>query len=154
VKFGSDTYRRGAEARIEGARILLENKEYGGSIYLAGLSVECMLRSLIGLRDQKFDQRHDLRKLSVRVGDLGLLQKADRDHSFVSDVQAIARIWFNNLRFADDAQLRKWLLEIGELRKKSQGAFSAVAKEHFSRCHRFVKRSNLVWEKQKSRKKN
>ena len=154
MKFGSQTYRRGAESRIEGARILLDNQDYGGSIYLAGLSVECMLRSLIWLRDKTFDKRHDLRKLSVRVGDLGLLQKADRDHGFVSDVQAIARIWFNNLRFADDAQVQNWLREIRVLRNNRQGAFSTVAKEHFNRCHRFVKRSNLVWEKQKSRKKN
>jgi len=72
MKFGTDTYRAGAFERIEDARLLKDAKRYAGSMYSAGLAVEGMLRSLFWLRDKKFDERHDLKRIATRIEELGL----------------------------------------------------------------------------------
>lgn len=152
MQFGTDTYREGAEARIEDARVLLRNEKFSGSFYIAGLAVEGMLRSLVWLEDKRFDQRHDLRKLADRVAELGLLRKGDADHGFVTDAQAISRLWSNDLRFAGDLQVGRWLRSINVMSKDVD--MKKAANDHFSRCHRFFKRCSQVWEKQKSRKRS
>lgn len=104
LAFGSETYRAGALERIEDARLLKESGRLALSMYASGLAVEGMLRSLQRLKSREFDERHDLRKLAVRVQDLGLL-KSEHEYDFVGVVEEVAATWHNNLRFADEAQL-------------------------------------------------
>lgn len=53
-----------AISRIETATILLRNKRYSASIYIAGVAVECVLRTFIEKYElKKFDTEHRIGKL-------------------------------------------------------------------------------------------
>src|SRR5271170_108564 len=105
--FGDVEYRLGARQRLDEAFDLLQLEHFAGSIYLAGRSVEGMLRALIWKTDSDVRQGkkslqtgHDLRELLTVVRRLGLLRSGGRDDEFERTVQLVARLWFNNMRFA------------------------------------------------------
>jgi hypothetical protein len=56
----SDFYFKAAQERIQEACFLHDNGYYALSMYISGLSVECMLRAFRLLKDSTFDERHDL----------------------------------------------------------------------------------------------
>ncbi len=149
LKFGADTYRTGAQQRLEDSRLLRCHRRFALSMYSSGLAVEGMLRSLCCLKNTEFDERHDLRKFAVRVGVLGLLRQG-RDEDFVALVQAVAKSWRNNLRYADDANLERFLRATGSLRSKD--TLKRVCKDYLDDCGCVLRRCELVW--QRSRKKN
>ncbi|HEY3244564.1 MAG TPA: hypothetical protein VGM03_14560, partial [Phycisphaerae bacterium] len=107
LQFGAETYRAGAFERIEESRLLLDRARFALGVYVGGLAVEGMLRSLCWTRRQQLDERHDLRAIVVRVRDLGLLRSAGRDDRLVGDVAWIATWWSNTLRYAGLAQLKR-----------------------------------------------
>lgn len=151
MRFGTDTYRRGALERLEDARLLREKGHYSAAFYFAGLSVEGMLRALVWLRDKQFDERHDLRRLATRVRDLGLLRAGDRDDDFGAKIQGIVRTWANSLRFAGDDQLIRWLLKTGEIRggkkNKQHRDIKMLCEEQFNYCHEVVKRCEALCQR-------
>lgn len=148
MKFGTDTYRLGARQRMDDATKLLERDGLSGAVYLSGLAVEGMLRSLIWLRDKKLDERHKLREMAVRVEVLGLLRRGERDHDFVGNVQRVARSWVNELRFAGDGRTEEWFRRIGIVRKRGRNAFRQGVSLHVRRCTNIVKRCEVLWQRQ------
>jgi hypothetical protein len=144
MQWGSDTYRRGALERLDDARILKDSQRYSLSMYVAGLAVEGMLRSLCWLKSKEFDEKHDLKRIAVRIESLGLLRQG-RDDDFVSKVQRVARRWSNVLRFADYDQIEGFLWDIGELRRREQGEVRQVCGEHFDNCSEIVRRCVVLW---------
>lgn len=50
-----DTLRKLAENRLEEARILLVNKQWTGAYYMAGLAVECALKSCLAAEVKEHD---------------------------------------------------------------------------------------------------
>lgn len=118
MKFGTNTYRAGARERLDESRLLMDHGYEASSIYLAGLAVEGMLRSLLWLRDKRFDERHDLRRIAVQIENLGLVRSGQRDQDFVKQVEGVVRLWANDLRFADTEQLSRWLHRIGTIKSK------------------------------------
>jgi len=153
VKFGADTYRQGGSAQLEASRVLLKESRLCSSIYLGGLAVECMLRALTSLEDRAFDERHDLRRMAVRVEELGLVRRR-KDEDFVVAVQEVTRVWSNDLRFAGDDQVMRQLRRIGVLNENSQKQYRSVAKRHHGNCRAVFERCEVLWQRQKSPKRN
>ena len=152
LQFGSSTYRLGAQERIDEARLLAERGRYALSVYVGGLAVEGMLRSLHWLKDKKFDERHDLKKIATRVQDLGLLRTDKRDHDFVGMVQSVAKYWRNSLRFAGTDQLERFLGEVEGIRKRRHDSIKRFCGDYWANCSAVVKRCEVLW--QRSRKNN
>lgn len=144
MEWGSQSYRRGALERIDDARVLKDSLRYAFSMYAAGLAVEGMLRSLHWLKSREFDERHDLKRIAVRIASLGLLRSDSRDEDFVGNVQGVARRWSNLLRFADYNQLERYLWEIGEIRRRNEGEVRRVCDEHFDHCSEIVRRCEVL----------
>lgn len=149
LAFGADTYRAGAQQRLEDARVLKDSGRFALSFYSGGLAVEGMLRSLCCLKSREFDEKHDLRKFAVRVGELGLLQFG-RDDDFVGSVEAVAKRWRNTLRFADDAHLERFLRATGAIRRRA--TVKRVCTQYFDDCSLVVKRCELLWRKSQEKR--
>jgi hypothetical protein len=155
IKFGADTYRDGARERIDEARVLFKAEHYAMCMYVAGLAVEGMLRALCALRDDYFDEKHDLRKFAARLESLGLLRSAERDHDFVARVQEVAQIWRNTLRFSGRKQLEQLLVILGVLTwKKMDRGLKPRCDEYVEDCLEVVQRCEVLWQRQRSRSRD
>jgi hypothetical protein len=55
AKLNRDILRSLANARIEEARILLDNSQWTGAYYMAGLGVECALKSCLAAAVKEYD---------------------------------------------------------------------------------------------------
>lgn len=152
MQFGTDTYRRGAQERLEDARVLLERRRFVCSIYVAGLAVEGMLRSLIWLKDRKFDERHSLRDIAIRVRDLGLLRSGERDEDFVAHIQGVARCWSNDLRYSNADKAADFLFASGAIGRNDAEQLSLLSKEHFLHCSNVIKRCEVIWTRNRKSK--
>jgi hypothetical protein len=100
------TYRDAAVQHATVARELYDLSRFAESNYIAGLSVECMLRGYRVMSDPEFDSRHDLQQLYrlARFGDVIPPNDAIRVTAALDQVIAL---WANDHRFLDDAALRK-----------------------------------------------
>lgn len=145
MQFGSETYRKGALERIGEAQMLYRSDQFVGSIYLAGLAVEAYMRALVWRRDNQFDERHDLKRIAIRVEDLGLSQPGRRDRSFVAIVSNVARRWHNNLRFAGETQVIRWYQKLGLLGKRRP--LKKLCAESFEECSKIIMRCEVLWQR-------
>ncbi len=104
------------------ARTLYDEKAgYALSMYVAGVSVECMLRAFKMLRDTTFDERHDLRRLFKASGMLsvdpvvlrarGLTGSQVQHHhrELQAALTIVYDLWSNDYRFASEDRLRAHL---------------------------------------------
>lgn len=147
--FGTDTYRAGALERLGESEILMRSGRYAGSLYLIGLAVEGMLRSLVWLKEREFDERHDLRRIASRIEDLGLLSRPKgkaHDEDFVVIVQAFARNWRNNFRFADMAKIEREISGDGVAKPKRGKMLRSLCEAQFERGSTIIKRCEVLWE--------
>jgi len=149
---GENEYRQGALERIRDAETLMRREQYAGAIYMAGRAVEGMLRGLIWKSDTdvrraktSLDTGHDLRELVTRISNLGLLRADGHDDDFVASVQRIARLWFNNMRFASSrfVETRWWKLK--EVRRKR--TFKEASSDYFNACSAVVRRCEALWQR-------
>lgn len=152
VGFGEADYRRGGIERLDDAFALLEEDRFAGSIYLAGRAVESMLRAMIWRFDQ--DVRtgkkplatgHDLRELLAVVRDLGVLREDERTDEFAALVERIARLWFNNMRFASSKFIENHWRRLNIVQKRV--TFRRAAERFFADCSIIVKRSEALCQK-------
>ncbi len=92
-----------AISRIETATILLRNKRYSASIYIAGVAVECVLRAFIENYELKrFDTEHRIGKLCKhRSIDPFYKSNSSMDQCF----DTMINYWDNKYRYADDVKL-------------------------------------------------
>lgn len=144
--FGEASYREGALERLAEAWVLLRNEQFAGSIYMAGRGVEGMLRAVVWGAQPKtqtarkpLETGHDLRQLLTHVRNLGLLLDGDRDDQFQARVQQVARLWFNNMRFASSKYVEAHWRGINEVRrgrtlKKASGEFYDACSAIIKRC--------------------
>ncbi|MFC1600791.1 HEPN domain-containing protein [Candidatus Sumerlaeota bacterium] len=105
MKLNCEHYLEASAFRIETARQLHEKGRYSAAIYLAGVSIECLLRAFITREDPQFDQRHDLRELYKKAQLQALIRPAKRRQAdaWLGDVWTR---WKNNYRFASDDRMR------------------------------------------------
>ena len=96
-----------------------EGASYALSMYVAGLSVECLLRAFKMLRDATFDERHDLMRLFKASGMLnvdpavlrakGLAESQVQHHhrELQAALAVVYDLWSNDYRFASEDRLRR-----------------------------------------------
>ena len=101
-------YRRASHEKFNAAVCAESGGHYAVSHYLAGVSVECMLRAYRWAIDPSSDVKHDLRKL---MKNSGVLEKLPAKHqSIVRDALIeIARRWTISHRYAPADRLETYL---------------------------------------------
>lgn len=104
----SDSYFSAAGEHLVCARILYNNGRYALCHYLAGLAVECHLRSIIAKKKLEFDEHHDLKKLAKACSYLDLVSKNHAAKVSKAFSVIVAR-WRNNHRSRSEDALRRFL---------------------------------------------
>ena len=151
--FNGDDYRKGALERLSDAFILLRADQFSGSAYAAGRAVEGMLRAIIWKRDEQvrkgeksLDTGHDMRNLLNYVRNLGLLSDSRlRDVELDADVQHIARLWFNNMRYASSKFVDTKWHSLGEVRKGR--TLKQATDSFYFACARVIKRCEVLCQR-------
>lgn len=149
---GGDDYRRGAFDRLNEAFVLLGRERFGGSIYLAGRAVEGMLRAVIWVSDYEYavgkkslDTGHDMRHVLKLVRNLGVLRDHEVRDSMAANVQKIARLWWNNMRFLPGTKIEDIWYNLGEI-DKGRRTMKLAARDFYNACSAVVKRCEAVWQ--------
>lgn len=138
---------RGAQAKwlfqlADSACEELAGKRYSLSVYLAGLSVECLFRAFRVKVSTQFDSRHDLEKLFAlsRISnrlEQSLLQRGEcpevisrRRYDLEEAVDVTVQIWTNSIRFHCDRSLVSYLIKNGTvLRDECRGSKAQVLRK-------------------------
>src|SRR5256885_5314325 len=113
IPAGQSDYRHGGLERLHEAGLLIKDESFAGGVYLAGRAVESMLRAIIWKSDpeivtgqKSLETGHSLREMLTMVANLGVLsQLASRDN-LTTDIQHVARLWFNNMRFVATTSMK------------------------------------------------
>jgi len=94
-------YRAVASARLEDAAVLLEQKRYAGAIYLAGYSVECLLKWAITRRREQvyLPARFETHDLDTLLLEAGLAQGLNQENVLGDSFAALADSWGPELRY-------------------------------------------------------
>ena len=147
---GETDYRSGAKERLSEAFILLRQERFGGSVYLAGRAVEGMLRALIWSSDHEYvtgrkslDTGHDLRDMLKLVRSLGAFGDPSFCESITADVQKVARLWSNNMRFWPERKIKNEWYNLAEIDGKR--TMKQAAKDYYDACSVVVKRCEDLW---------
>jgi HEPN domain-containing protein len=151
--FTGNEYRRGALERLSDAFILLRAGQYAGSASAAGRAVEGMMRAVIWKRDydilsgtKSLETGHSLRDLLKHVRNLGLLaENAPQDADFDSNVQYIARLWFNNMRYSSSKFVESKWYNLGEIHRGQ--TIKQAAEKFYRACESVVKRCEVLCQK-------
>lgn len=105
MTFDAVHYMEASASRLEVARRLHNEGRYSEAIYLAGVAIECLLRSFILRTEPQFDGCHDLSELYKKAQLEDLVHDEDRQRAAVWLGDVWAR-WKNNYRYASDSRLR------------------------------------------------
>ncbi|KPA17923.1 hypothetical protein MHK_001852 [Candidatus Magnetomorum sp. HK-1] len=95
-------YLEASSCSIDSSRKLHFQARYSDAIYLAGVSVECLLRAFI---THKFDKRHDLHEL-FKASSLEKLIPDRRRREVGCWLGTIWARWKNNYRYVSDERLK------------------------------------------------
>jgi hypothetical protein len=152
---GEADYRKGARDRLGESYILLQSEAVGGSVYLAGRGAEGALRAVLWKADleiqqgkKSLDTGHDLRQLLTNVRNLGLLRAGGRDDPLITAVQHVARLWYNNMRFASSRAVETRWFQLGEVTGKR--TIKQAASEFYDACSVVIKRCEALCQKSKT----
>jgi hypothetical protein len=153
---GEADYRTGARDRIGEAYVLLRNEAFGGSAYLAGRGAEGALRAVLWKADpqiqqgkKSLDSGHDLRHLLTNVRNLGLLRAGGPEDRLIADVQHVARLWYNNMRFASARAIETRWYNLGEV--SGHWTFKQAAYDFYDACSTVIKRCEALCQNPTSR---
>lgn len=108
MKIDAETYREAAREHATLARELYTNGHYVYAVYIAGVSVECMLRAEVA--GDEFDSRHDLRSL---LRDSRLLQTVTTEQA-ATIAAALGNLWArwrNTHRYLSVAGLKRYVVD-------------------------------------------
>lgn len=150
-RFGEAEYRQGAIERLEESFDLLCAERYAGSIYLAGRSVEAILRAAAWKADLEFQKRkktletgHDLRELLSLVRHLGVLPPEENADFLGTHIQYISRLWFNNMRFASNRWVESRWRKLGEVHRRR--TLKQASKDFHTGCAAVLKKCEALWQ--------
>jgi hypothetical protein len=150
---GEADYRKGARDRIGEAYILLRVEAFGGAAYLAGRGAEGALRAVLWKADleiqqgkKSLDTGHDLRRLLTNVRNLGLLHTGGPHNLLITDVQHVARLWYNNMRFASARAIETRWHHLGEV--SGHRTFKQAAYDFYDACSAVIKRCEAICQSQ------
>ncbi len=155
--FGFENYRAGGMERLGEAGLLLRAQNFAGSIYLAGRAVEGLLRALVWRSDleiqqgrKSLDTGHDLRDLLTLVANLGLLKQTaqgQRDE-LETRVQRVARLWYNNMRFASSKFVESRWRDAREFGAgRAYKTFKQAASAYYDDCSAIIKNCEVLCER-------
>lgn len=128
MRIDPEHYMEASAFRIESARQMHNQARYSAAIYLAGVSVECLLRAFITRRTLEFDARHDLQEL-FKQADLEDLIPHKHRREVGARLGTIWARWKNNYRYIADDRLRSEFKRL----KHDRGIRGDFLKEN-SRC--------------------
>ena len=153
---GTDDYREGAFARLGEAQTLLDDAKWVGAMYLAGRAVECMLRSLLWMKERKNEAGHDLRLMLRRARSIGMIDDGDVD--LENDINEAAIVWHNNLRFIGEKRCLRDLRAVGRDRRVGSlivkgDPLKTNASRMFETCSAIVARGEVTWKRFKANSK-
>jgi hypothetical protein len=153
---GEADYRKGSLDRIGEAYVLLRAEALGGTAYLAGRGAEGALRAVLWKADpeiqqgkKSLDTGHDLRRLLTNVRNLGLLRAGGPDDPLIAAVQRVARLWYNNMRFASSRAVETKWFELGEVSRKR--TMKQAVTEFYDACSVVIKRCEALCQKSETR---
>ena len=104
-------YRRASHERLQGAADAQLSGQYVNAHYLAGLSVECMLRAYRWATDPSWYGRHDLREL-LKASKVYVYLPASIHEILGQSFNEVVRRWSNNHRYYPGSKLESYLKEI------------------------------------------
>jgi HEPN domain-containing protein len=102
-------YAIAALERLEDSRLLLEQGNYSGSIYFAGVATESMLKSFIVQKGNEI-KGHNIAQLAVQANFARRLKTNTRDRVNAAVTEA-ALIWRNLFRYSSESDLDRMGLE-------------------------------------------
>ncbi len=142
----SESYYTAARERIKEARFLHESRYYTLAMYVSGLAVECMLRAFRLLKDQTFDERHDLWQL-WKHADLADVQSEFYDEKIHSLLLIVTSLWQNNYRFRSATELRAHLKKIGSARGIKGDFLKFNSKRLYEAANEIVELGGRQWNR-------
>ena len=98
MKVTAQSYREAAVADVQAAQNMLDTRQYPLANYLAGLSVECMLRAYSNYLDDSFDARHDLRRWYEKSGLEAIVSAKQRAEVSIA-LSIVSAQWNNSQRY-------------------------------------------------------
>ncbi len=102
----AEWYRDAAGERITVSRELYDLDYYLECNYLAGLSVECILRAYRHMIDPEFDARHDIDRL-YKLARFAEIVPEQQVEFFGGKLGEVVALWSNEHRFLPENVLRK-----------------------------------------------
>ena len=149
---GESDYRNGARERLEEASILMQREQWAGCVYLAGRAVESMLRAIIWKGDPDYATGkkhlrtgHDLRDMLKLTRKLNAIREDMTMESISAQVQKVARLWSNNMRFWPTAKLKREWYRLRVIRGKR--TIKKAVEQYYDACSAVVKRSERIWKR-------
>ena len=122
MPMGEADYRKGARDRIGEAYLLLRRRKVWRKRVSYRSGAEAALRAVLWMADleiqhgkKSLNTGHDLRHLLTNVRNLGLFRARRPDDPLIPNVQHVARLWYNNMRFASARAIETRWYELGEV---------------------------------------
>jgi hypothetical protein len=85
---------------------------------------------------------HDLRDMLHRVLDLGVIKEVEYRAALSDNIQYIARLWINNLRFFSTGKLEKRWWRLGEIRPRR--TLKKAVQTYYDACSSIVRRCEVI----------
>lgn len=121
-----------AMARIETSTILLENRRYSASIYFSGVAVESVLRAFIERDTKKFDDKHNLKKMSSHPSIVPFFLGCEKmDEKF----DTVINYWDNKYRYTDDKKLLTFYYSKQLINKHSEKQKKGLLRNFALQCN-------------------
>jgi hypothetical protein len=102
-------YRDAAAEHVLAAAELYDDGRYVLAAYVAGLSVECILRGYRIMIDPEFDSRHELTRL-YELAKFGDIVPSSHSEKITVLLGQVVQLWSNEYRFfSADALRKRWV---------------------------------------------
>jgi len=158
-KFNAEDYYYAALERRNEAQHLYVKEHYSLSIYVTGLSIECLLRAFKYKKDKTFDERHDIKVLLKFSGFSEEINDHDIQIEIHTAINTVYAIWRNNLRFMSKNKMKKYLKDIGRDKgfyknfPKSADTLKCNSRKLLDASYKIFNRGVSIWEKKFLKKK-
>lgn len=162
MQFTAQEYYASSCERIKQANYLYdEGKSFVLAVYCAGVAIECLLRAFRWQYDQTFEGRHDLMQLVksakiLRIKEDLMRKKNIPDEEICSQVaefrnnmNTIATIWKNNLRYASEAKFKTELHKLNQLSGIKGDAVKEKTRQFVQAAQSIHSKGMILWESQK-----
>ena len=144
TRFDGEDYFQAALERNTEALQFHRAGRYVLAMYVAGLSVECILRAFKYRKTETFDERHDLMQLLRASGitELGDDRFRVKIHGAVT---LVVLLWRNNYRFCPQSKLRKFVGRIEPRRRIKGDILKYYSKMLYDASNDIITRGAQKW---------